>query len=75
MCPARDAKDWKLGGDQKFAHGFEAAVAYTLLNARFTQSFNTVTGTPSVAVNVPAWQQLPGIAGNNLFGELGGVMR
>ena len=60
----------ELGWAQKFRHGFEAAVSYTRLNARFTQPFTTLTGTPAVAVSVPAGSKLPGIAGNSLFAEL-----
>jgi iron complex outermembrane receptor protein len=58
----------ELGWVQKFVKGFEAAVSYTLLNARFTQPFTTGTG--ASAVNVPAGSKLPGVAGNTLFGEL-----
>ncbi|MEQ1775850.1 MAG: TonB-dependent receptor [Burkholderiales bacterium] len=55
---------FELGWMQKFAGGFEAALSYSLLNARFTQSFTAGT-TP-----VLAGSKLPGIARNNLFGEL-----
>ena len=60
----------ELGWGHKFMRGFEAALSYTLLNARFTQPFTTVTGTPAVTVTVPSGSKLPGIAGNMLFGEL-----
>ncbi len=60
----------ELGYAQKLPYGFEAALSYTLLNARFTQPFTTVTGTPAVVVPVSAGSKLPGIAGTNLFGEL-----
>ena len=60
----------EFGCAQKFTHGFEAALAYTLLNARFMQPFTTVTGTPAVVVPVAAGSKLPGIAANTLFGEL-----
>ncbi len=50
----------ELGYAQKFTHGFEAALAYTLLNARFMQPFDTVV----------AGSKLPGIAANTVFGEL-----
>jgi iron complex outermembrane receptor protein len=63
-------KGLELGWGQRFAYGFETNVSYTLLNARFKQSFTTVTGTPSQTVRVPAGSKLPGIAGNILFGEL-----
>lgn len=60
----------EVGWGQKFAQGFETTVSYTLLNARFTQPFTTLTGTPAVAVTVPGGAKLPGIAGNSLFGEV-----
>ncbi len=69
-APGTRREGLELGWGQKFVHGFEAALSYTLLNARFTQGFTTLTGTPSVAVPVRAGSKLPGIAGNNLFGEL-----
>ncbi len=54
----------ELGWLQKLPYGFEAALSYTLLNARFTQPFTA--GTTAVL----AGSKLPGTAGNNLFGEL-----
>jgi iron complex outermembrane recepter protein len=54
----------ELGWTQKFARGFESTLSYTLLNARFTQPFTT--GVTSVATG----NKLPGIASNNLYGEL-----
>jgi iron complex outermembrane receptor protein len=54
----------ELGWQQKFAYGFEAALAYTLLDAKFKESFT------AGAVTVNAGSKLPGIAGSNLFGEL-----
>ena len=60
----------EFGYAHKLPRGFETALSYTLLNARFTQPFTTVTGTPSVAVPVLAGSKLPGIAGNSLYGEL-----
>ncbi len=69
-APGTRREGLELGWGQKFPMGFEAAISYTLLNARFTQPFTTVTGTPAVTVNVPAGSKLPGIAGSNLFGEL-----
>jgi iron complex outermembrane receptor protein len=60
----------ELGWEGYFAHGFEAALAYTLLDARFTQPFQTVIGTPSVPITVNAGSRLPGVPPNSLFGEL-----
>ena len=54
----------ELGYAQKLPFGFEAALSYTLMNARFTQPFTTVTGTPAVVVPVLAGSKLPGIAAN-----------
>ena len=50
----------------RFAQGFEAAVAYTLLDARFTQPFTS--GSPPVTV--PAGNKLPGVPPSSLYGEL-----
>ena len=69
-APGTRREGLELGWAQKFSMGFEAALSYTLLNARFTQPFTTVTGTPAVVVPVFAGSKLPGIAGDNLFGEL-----
>jgi iron complex outermembrane receptor protein len=49
---------------------WEAAVAYTYLNAKFTDSFSTVAGTPSVTVAVPQGNRLPGVPASTLYGEL-----
>jgi len=50
--------------------GFDALIAWTLLDAEFRDSFSSVMGTPSVACNVPAGNVLPGVARSNLYGEL-----
>ncbi len=60
----------ELSYAQKLPRGFEAALSYTQMNARFMQSYTTVMGAPSVAVAVLAGNKLPGIAGNHLYGEL-----
>lgn len=54
----------ELGWAQKFSGGFESTLCYALLNARFTQPFT------AGALTVAAGSKLPGIAGNNLYGEL-----
>jgi hypothetical protein len=46
----------ELAWDGKFSHGLEAALAYTLLDARFEQPFTTVISTPSIPVTVSARQ-------------------
>ncbi len=60
----------ELAWEGYFARGFEAALAYTLLDARFTQSFTTVVGAPGVPVTVNAGSRLPGVPANSVFGEL-----
>jgi iron complex outermembrane receptor protein len=50
----------------RYANGFEATVAYTYLDARFSESFTS--GVP--ATTVPAGNRLPGVPANTLFGEL-----
>jgi len=56
----------ELAWDGRFAHGFEAAFAYTLLDARFEQAFSS--GLPPVAV--AAGSRLPGVPPQVLYGEL-----
>jgi iron complex outermembrane receptor protein len=56
--------------DGRFSHGFEAAIAYTLLNARFTEPFTTVISTPSVLRTVNPGSRLPGVPRQTLYGEL-----
>jgi len=53
----------ELAWDGTFTGGFEAALAYTLLDARFTQPF------ASGATAVPAGSRLPGVAPRSLYGE------
>ena len=60
----------ELAWDARFRHGFEAALAYTWLDARFTEPFTTVISTPSVPVTVNAGSRLPGVPEQSLFGEL-----
>jgi iron complex outermembrane receptor protein len=47
----------------RFARGFEATFSYTLLDARFTQPFNSTS--PVIAGN-----KLPGVPASSLYGEL-----
>jgi iron complex outermembrane recepter protein len=63
----RDGVEMSLEG--KFAGGFEASAAYTVLDARFTEPFTS--GTPPVAV--PSGKKLPGVPGTVLYAE--GVWR
>jgi iron complex outermembrane recepter protein len=59
----------ELSAEGRFGGGFEASAAYTLLNARFTESF--LSGTP--AVLVPSGNKLPGVARSVFYAE--GVWR
>ncbi|HET9403190.1 MAG TPA: TonB-dependent receptor, partial [Burkholderiales bacterium] len=49
----------ELAWNGRLHHGFEAAIAYTYLDARFTQPFTTGTG-----VSVNAGSRLPGVPPN-----------
>jgi iron complex outermembrane recepter protein len=48
----------------RWGRGFETLLAYTLLDARFSQPFTSSTAT------VPAGNSLPGVPARSLFGEL-----
>jgi iron complex outermembrane receptor protein len=52
--------------ESRLAHNLEAALAYTLLDAKFTEPF--ASGLP--ATTVPAGNRLPGVPPYTLFGEL-----
>ena len=54
----------------RFGAGLEAAVAYTWLDATFTQPFTTGVGAPAVQVPVSAGSRLPGVPPQTLYGEL-----
>jgi iron complex outermembrane receptor protein len=56
----------ELSASGSLGAGFEGAVAYTRLDARFTQGF--VSGSPPVPV--PAGSRLPGVPGSTLYAEL-----
>jgi iron complex outermembrane receptor protein len=60
----------ELAWEGRFPHGFEAAIAYTWLDARFTEPFTTVIGAPSVPIAVNAGNRLPGVPENSAYGEL-----
>lgn len=59
-------KGLEVAWQQRYGTGFESALAWTLLDAKFSQPF--VSGTPPTTVN--AGNRLPGIASNLLYGEL-----
>ncbi|MDB5902812.1 MAG: TonB-dependent receptor, partial [Betaproteobacteria bacterium] len=56
----------ELGWQAQLGQGFETAVAYTYLKARFTEPFTA--GAP--AVTVQAGSRLPGVPASTLYGEL-----
>jgi iron complex outermembrane receptor protein len=61
---------FELAWEGSFAGGFEAALAYTVLNARFKEPFTTVISTPPVTVTVPVDSRLPGVPLQSLYGEI-----
>jgi iron complex outermembrane receptor protein len=61
---------FELGAFANLPHGFEAALAWTRLEAKFLDSFTSVAGTPAVAVTVPAGSYLPGVPRSSLYAEL-----
>ena len=56
----------ELAWNGRFANGFEAALAYTWLDARFEQPF--ASGTPPTVV--PAGNKIPGVPPQRFFGEV-----
>jgi iron complex outermembrane receptor protein len=60
----------ELGADASLPLGFEAALAWTRIEARFLDTFRSVAGTPATAVTVPAGSYLPGVPRSNLYAEL-----
>ncbi len=60
----RDGFELSLEG--KWSGGFEARLAYTALDARFTEAFTS--GSPPVLV--PAGRKLPGVPAHALYGEV-----
>jgi len=58
-------KGVELAWQQKYTKGFESALAWTLLDAIFTQPFTPGGGAPVAAGN-----RLPGVAPNLFYGEL-----
>lgn len=56
----------ELSARTNLPRGFETLFAWTLLNARFTETFSS--GTP--AITVPAGNKLPGVPDNTLYAEL-----
>jgi iron complex outermembrane receptor protein len=61
---------FELMWEGRYRHGFEAALAYTWLDARFTQPFVIPVGLPAVPMAVPAGNRLPGVPAQTLYGEV-----
>ena len=61
---------FELGADARLPLGFEAALAWTRMEAKFLQTFTSVANTPAVPVTVPAGAQLPGVPRATLYAEL-----
>jgi iron complex outermembrane receptor protein len=59
---------FELAAGVRLPAGFEAYLAYTWLDATYSQSFRTAGG--ATAVTVPAGNRLPGVPRDNLYGEL-----
>ena len=61
----------ELALDSRWANNFSSRLAYTLLDARYDDSFTFTTAPPSpVTKTVNAGNRLPGIAAQSLFGEV-----
>ena len=60
----------ELGADARLPLGFEAALAWTRMEAKFLDSFTSVAGTPATPVAVPAGSRLPGVPRATFYGEL-----
>jgi iron complex outermembrane receptor protein len=60
----------ELAWEAYLPRGFEVAFAYTVLDARFAQPFQTVISTPSIPVTVNAGSRLPGVPARSLAGDL-----
>ena len=63
-------KGVELGGSAMLPWGFEAALAWTRLQATFLDTFNSVANTPAVPVVVRAGNYLPGVPRSSFYGEL-----
>jgi iron complex outermembrane receptor protein len=61
---------FELGADARLPLGFEAALAWTRMEAKFLDSFGSVAGTPATPVTVPVGSRLPGVPRATLYGEL-----
>jgi iron complex outermembrane receptor protein len=59
---------FELAAGARLPAGFEAYLAYTWLDATYSQSFPTVAG--GAPVTVPAGNRLPGVPRDNFYGEV-----
>jgi iron complex outermembrane receptor protein len=65
-----DRKGVEFGTETLLPGPFQLRAAYTYLDATFRESFNTSITTTPAQVTVPAGATLPGVARNQLYGEL-----
>ena len=65
-----DRKGLELGAETLLPGRFQLRAAYTRLDATFREGFVTSITTTPTTVNVPAGATLPGVARNQLYGEL-----
>ena len=72
-APGTRRDGFELAWNGRFDYGLEAAVAYTWLDATFTEPFTTVISTPSVPATVRAGNRLPGVPPQTAYGELSGA--
>jgi iron complex outermembrane recepter protein len=56
--------------DSRWVNNFTSRLAYTLLDAKYDESFSFATAPPVVTKTVQAGNRLPGIAAHTLYGEL-----
>jgi iron complex outermembrane receptor protein len=60
----------EVGIEAALPHGFDAALGWTRMEAKFLDSFASVAGTPAAAVTVPAGSRLPGVPRSAFYAEL-----
>ncbi len=61
---------FELGAQATLPHGFEAFLAWTLLEAKFRDTFTTASGTPAQIVTVASGNYLPGVPRSILYAEM-----
>jgi iron complex outermembrane receptor protein len=61
---------FELGAQATLPHGFEAFLAWTLLEAKFRDTFTTASGTPATTVTVASGNYLPGVPRSMLYAEM-----